>query len=136
MPRKRKIEPLPIETFTLGGVTFEVRDETCWPLGRGQSKAMEHYELREKIIFSKIEEILFDNGQDQRPSRMGIEKVKEIFRRPKNFVSALDEWGVMGTNAVDDSDARQIWFPRYKAKILAAIKAYEEKVRYVYPPKT
>ena len=66
MPRKRKIGPLPIETFTLGGVTFEVRDETCWPLGLGlgQSKAMEHYELREKIIFSKIEEILFDNGQD------------------------------------------------------------------------
>jgi hypothetical protein len=127
MPRKRKTEQLPLETFTLGGVIFEIRDETCWPLGRGQSKALEHYVLREKVIFEKIEEILFENCQDNYPSKVGIEKVKEIFRKPKNFVSALDEWGVFGIDAVDDSDARQIWFPRCKAKILTAIRAYEEK---------
>jgi len=111
----------------MGEITYEVRDETCWPIGRGQSKALEHFELREKIIYRKIEEVLFGSSKDKHPSNEGIQKVKEIFRKPKNFVSALDEWGVMGTDAVDDSDARQIWFPRYKDKILAAIRAYEEK---------
>ena len=127
MARKRKLERPPLETFTMGEITYEVRDETCWPLGRGQSKALEHFELREKIIYRKIEEVLFGSSKNKHPSNEGIQKVKEIFRKPKNFVSALDEWGVMGTDAVDDSDARQIWFPRYKNKILAAIRAYEEK---------
>ena len=127
MARKRKLERPPLETFTMGEITYEVRDETCWPIGRGQSKALEHFELREKIIYRKLEEVLFGSSKDKRPSNEGIQKVKEIFRKPKNFVSALDEWGVMGTDAVDDSDARQIWFPRYKNKILAAIRAYEEK---------
>ena len=127
MARKRKLERPPLETFTMGEITYEVRDETCWPIGRGQSKALEHFELREKIIYRKIEEVLFGSSKDKRPSNEGIQKVKEIFRKPKNFVSALDEWGVMGADAVDDSDARQIWFPRYKNKILAAIRAYEEK---------
>ena len=127
MARKRKLERPPLETFTMGEITYEVRDETCWPIGRGQSKALEHFELREKIIYRKIEEVLFGSSKDKYPSNEGIQKVKEIFRKPKNFVSALDEWGVMGADAVDDSDARQIWFPRYKNKILAAIRAYEEK---------
>ena len=127
MARKRKQERPPLETFTMGEITYEVRDETCWPIGRGQSKALEHFELREKIIYGKIEEVLFGSSKDKHPSNKGIQKVKEIFRKPKNFVSALDEWGVMGPDAVDDSDARQIWFPRYKKKILAAIRAYEEK---------
>ena len=34
MPRQKKIEPLPLETFTYEGIDFEIRDESCWALAR------------------------------------------------------------------------------------------------------
>ena len=62
MPRKNKIENPPLERFTADETLFEIRDETCWPIGRGQHISLEHYITREKVIYEKIKQYSF---QDQ-----------------------------------------------------------------------
>ena len=134
MPRKKKIEPLPLETFTYEGIDFEVRDESSWALGRGQHSSLEHYLEREKVIYAGINNILFKNNDSNELRENGIETVKEIFNSPTSFVNAISKWGVFGEEGTDTTDARKEWYPRYKREIFAVFRAYEKKQKVRLPP--
>ena len=134
MPRKKKIEQPPLERFTVDETLFEIRDETCWPIGRGQHSSLEHYIIREKDIYEHINSILFKNNDSNEFRKNGIETVKEIFKSPTSFANAISEWGLFGENGTDTTDARKEWYPRYKKEIFAVFRAYEEKQKVRLPP--
>ena len=134
MPRKKKIENPPLERFTVDETLFEIRDETCWPIGQGQHSALEHYISWEKVIYEHINNILFKNNDSNELQENGIGTVKEIFNSPTSFVNAISEWGLFGENGTDTTDARKEWYPRYKKEIFAVFRAYEEKQKVRLPP--
>ena len=108
IPRKTIFETPPLEWFTVDETLFEVRDETCWPIGQGQHSALEHYITREKVICEHINNILFRNNDSNELRKKGIETVKEIFKSPASFTSAISEWGLFGENGTDITDARKV----------------------------
>ena len=134
MPRKKIFEKPPLERFTVYETSFEIRDETCWPIGRGQHSALEHYITREKVIYENINNILFKNNDSDELRKNGIETVKEIFKSPTSFANTISEWGLFGENGTDTTDARKEWYPRYKNEIFAVFKAYKEKQKVRLPP--
>ena len=126
MPRKKIFENPPLEKFTVDGTIFEIRDETCWPIGRGQHSALEHYITREKPFYEHINNIIFKNNNSNELQKNGIETVKEIFKSPTSFANAISKWGVFGETGVDTTDARKERYPRYKKEILTILRGYEE----------
>ena len=134
MPRKKIFEKPPLERFTVDETSFEIRDETCWPIGRGQHSALEHYITREKVIYEGINDVLFKNKISNELREDGIETVKEIFNSPMSFVNAISKWGVFGEEGTDTTDARKVWYPRYKKEIFAVFRACEENQKVRLPP--
>lgn len=134
MPRKKKTEKPPLERITIDEISFEIRDETCWPIGRGQHSSLEHYLEREKVIYAGINNVLFKSNDSNELRANGIETVMEIFKSPTSFANAISEWGIFGETGVDTTDARKEWYPRYKKEILTILRAYEEKLKVRLPP--
>ena len=120
MPRKKKVEKPPLERFTVDETLFEIRDETCWPIGRGQHSALEHYITREKVIYEHINNILFKNNDSNELRENGIETVKEIFNSPTSFMNAISEWGLFGENGDYASDDRKDTDTPLKGRPLSA----------------
>ena len=134
MPRKKKIEKPPLEQFTVDGILVEVRDETCWPIGRGQHRASEHYTERGKLIYEYIIDTLPENKNSNEVREKFVKAVMEVFESPTSFANAISEWGLFGENGTDITDARKEWYPRYKREIFAVFRAYEEKQKVRLPP--
>ena len=134
MSRKKIFEKPPLERFIVDETSFEIRDETCWPIGRGQHSALEHYITREKVIYEHINNILFKNNDSNELRKNGIETVKEIFKSPTSFANTISEWGLFGENGTDITDARKEWYPRYKKEFFAYIHAIEEDEKVRLPP--
>ena len=127
MPRKRKLEAPPIESFKLNGVEVELRDETCWWVGSGQASALEHYLSIKKPIYAHINEILFEGADANKLKVTGIQEVKEIFATPTKFAKQCAMWGVFGSEGKDDTNARKIWYPVLRSEILSMLELYESK---------
>ena len=64
MPRKKTIQPEPLETFTIdeGRITVEIRDGTCNIIGRGLHKRDTHEELRVRVLVWVIDQYLSSEG--------------------------------------------------------------------------
>ena len=127
MPRKKKIEPLPLETFNYEGLDFEVRDESSWELGRGQASALEHYITRVKPIYENINETLFKGDGSDELRKNGIAEVKRIFETASSFSHQLALWGILNSEGMDDTNARKLWYPKIKHQVMSAINAFEAK---------
>ena len=134
MPRKKKLEKPPLEQFTVDGVLVEVRDETCWPIGRGQHRSSEHYTERGKLIYEHITNMLPKNKNLNETREVFVKTVMEIFESPTSFVNAISEWGLFGEEGADPTDARKVWYPRYKKEFFAYIHAIEEDEKVRLPP--
>ena len=111
MPRKKIFEKLPLKRFIVDEPSFEIRDETCWPIGRGQHSALEHYITRTKVIYENINHILFKNNDSNELRKNEIETVKEIFKSPMSFANAISGWGLFRENSTDTTDARKEYYP-------------------------
>ena len=134
MPRKKIFEKLPLEKFTVDGTIFEIRDETCWPIGRGQHRASEHYTERGKLIYEHITNTLPKNKNLNEIREVFVKTVMETFESPTSFVNAISEWGLFGEEGTDPTDARKVWYQRYKKEFLAYIYAIEEEEKVRLPP--
>jgi hypothetical protein len=64
MPRKKTIQPQPLESFSLlDGTLVEVRDETCQEIGRGLHKRDAYEKWRDKVAEKVIPIYLDKNGR-------------------------------------------------------------------------
>jgi hypothetical protein len=63
MPRRKTIQPEPLERFEVDGVEVEVRDGDTWLIGRGLHKQKE-WELKAEVMLEKV----FETTQDRHPS--------------------------------------------------------------------
>jgi hypothetical protein len=118
MPRKKTVQPKPLERFHLAdGTEVEIVDETCWPIGRGQLAARDFEVQRmEPIIENIITIYLGPNGPT---------KVKEILSSASRFADHLSLTGIFGEDGGDDTNARKYWYERIKFRAYTYINAKE-----------
>lgn len=65
MPRKKTIQPEPLETFTIdeGRITVEIREGSCNIIGRGLHKRDTHEELRVRVLDWVVGHYLSSEGR-------------------------------------------------------------------------
>ena len=65
MPRKKTIQPEPLETFTIdeGRITVEIREGSCNIIGRGLHKRDTHEELRVQVLDWVVRHYLSSEGR-------------------------------------------------------------------------
>jgi hypothetical protein len=67
MPRKKTVQPQPLERFHLeDGTEVDIIDETCWPIGRGQHAALDFETQRLEPIIKDIISIYWDQTDSKR----------------------------------------------------------------------
>ena len=116
MPRKKTVQPKPLERFHLAdGAEVDIVDETCWPIGRGQHAARDFEIQRMKPIIENIITIyLGPNGPTE---------VKEILSSASRFADHLSHMGIFGEDGVDDTNARKHWYKTVTKRLNTYINA-------------
>ena len=62
MPRKKTVQPPPLERLVIDGTTVEVRDETCQSIGRGLHMTHKFIKWRDQVAQWVIPQYLDKNG--------------------------------------------------------------------------
>ena len=123
MPRKKTVQPQPLEHFHLkDGTEVDIIDETCWPIGRGQHAALDFENQRMQPI---IEDLM---KKYMKPD--GPKEVKEILSSISKIIHYLDHEGTFGKDAGDTTNARKIWYKRIKFRAYTYINAKEAALRW------
>ena len=120
MPRKKTIQPEPIERFTLeDGTIVEVRDMNTWEIGRGLHMQRDHELLRGKILAWVAD--IYLSPQDPKV-------VKDDFLKSASaFDIALQKSGHYPKElAGDDGPVRKRIYP-YVIKHIAILKKLVEE---------
>jgi hypothetical protein len=124
MPRKKTVQPPPLESFIIDDTTIELRDHTCRLLGRGLHKRHEFEEWRHKVAQWVIPQYLDNNGRKQL-------KTQDDFLVSANKFSATlsnkrpDLYPISG----DDSSVRKRLYPYLIKEILVLTRAIDEVKR-------
>ncbi len=117
MPRKKTIQPNPIESFSLeDGTIVEVRDETCLETGKGLYKRHEYEAIRDAVL-----EQIFSTYVDKKGKKTLGHRDNDILKSGYTF----DKWYVL--NRFPDRDESQIRKKLYK-DIKTNIKVYIDAI--------
>ena len=119
MPRKKTVQPEPLERFHLpDGTEVDIVDETCWPIGRGQHFARDFQsQIVEPILKKIVDDYLSPNG---------AKKVDAYLSSATTFAHQVASWGFLGEEGRDDSNVRKKWYMRIKIHFDALINAKNE----------
>lgn len=118
MPRKKTVQPKPLERFYLkDGTEVDIIDETCWPIGRGQHSARDFETQRLEPIIENIMSIYI--GQN------GPQKAKKILSSGTAFADHLSLLGIFGEDGNDTTNARKLWYKKIKLRAYSYINAIE-----------
>ncbi|MGB2532645.1 MAG: hypothetical protein ACPH95_02210 [Porticoccaceae bacterium] len=117
MPRKKTIQPDPIESFSLeDGTIVEVRDETCKEIGKGLHKRNDYEAIRDAVLERIFATYIDENGKKTLGNRDN-----DILKSGYTF----DSWYVL--NRFPDRDESQIRKKLYK-DIKTNIKVYIDAI--------
>ena len=120
MPRKKTIQPEPLDRFYLeDGTEVVIIDETCWPIGRGQHFAKEFEKTVQGFILEKLGDDLLN------PDR--AKKVATYMETPTRFASQVAAWGLLGEYGNDDTHVRKHWYPKINKVYNTLMRALAEK---------
>jgi len=109
MPRKKTVQPKPLERFHLeDGTEIDIIDNTCWPIGRGQHAARDFETQRVEPIVENIINIYMGPN--------GPTKAKNILSSASNFARYLSLMGVFGEDGKDDTNARKFWYKKINSR--------------------
>lgn len=117
MPRKKTIQPDPLESYTLeDGTIVEHRDETCQEIGKGLHKRNEYEAIRDAVL-----EQIFSTYVDKKGKKTLGHRDNDILKSGYTF----DNWYVL--NGFPDRDESQIRQKLYK-DIKKNIKIYIDTI--------
>lgn len=123
MPRRKTIQPFPLEHFYLAdGTEVNIVDEASWPVGRGQHSARDfEYKRLNPIMDELVDIYLMPNGP---------KKVERILFSPSNFSNhIIDIVGIFDDkDKVDGTNARKHWYKKVKLRFETLIKAQKNKL--------
>lgn len=89
MPRKKTIQPAPLEVHDYGDLIVEIIDKDTRPIGRGQDKAFNSSELDFQVL-SKLVEMYFSKNESER--KLAIELLEDD-RKTSKLARQLQMWG-------------------------------------------
>ena len=123
MPRKRTVQPEPLESFTIKSddgsiVEVEKRDETCNIIGRGLHKRDKHEDLCNRI-FEYVASIYL--------SPKGAKKVKQPFMGSARELDAELARSGLFPEVTDLQSVRKRIYPNVKRQLGIFTKALEQK---------
>ena len=102
MPRKKTIQPLPVEWFTLpDGIIVEIRDETCKIIGRGLHKQDAYEKKLYEVLAKVVNDYLTPKG------RKKILPANDYLSNPTKFWRKIVCTGGMAASGADDSTVRR-----------------------------
>jgi hypothetical protein len=111
MPRKKTIQPLPVEWFTLpDGIIVEIRDETCKIIGRGLHKQDAYEKKLYEVLAQVVGDYLTMKG------RKKILPANDYLSRPVDFFHKVTQWGLAASDA-DESTIRNRLYKDIKKHI-------------------
>jgi hypothetical protein len=118
MPRKKTVQPKPLERFHLeDGTEIDIIDNTCWPIGRGQHAARGFETQRMQPIIENIISIYMGPN--------GPQEAKEILSSTGKFTHHLAHMDIFGEDGHDDTNARKLWYKKIKFRAYTFINAKE-----------
>lgn len=109
MPRKKRSSPLPLQTIHINDWVFEIRDRTCWEVGRGKHKELAKNERVDEAIQIIVEDYFTRDGRRRFPS-----STHDYMRNASEFARAMELQGLAGTDGADDSSLRKSIYPEVK----------------------
>ena len=118
MPRKKTVQPDPLEYFTLDdGTIVEIRDESCKIIGRGLHKR-DAYEINLDHVLEKIIPIYVDrNGR----KTLGLRQMD-----PLKSGAEFERWYTLqGFPERNETDVRKRLYKDIKSKVKVNINAVE-----------
>ena len=119
MPRKKSVQPEPLERFYLpDGTEVNIVDMFTWPIGSGQHCARDFEYNRMLPITEKLGQTYLEPN--------GPFKVNQILSSSKNFVNYITLHGLLGEDGADDTNARKYWFKRVKKRFSTYTNALNE----------
>ncbi len=119
MPRPRTVQPEPLETFTFTDddgqeVVVEVRDESCWEIGRGLHKRNASQKRKDTVLELVADDYFTSKG------RKFVSTEKDYLANASKFARQVELWGLGGD---DDSASRKDLYPYIKKHIDALEQA-------------
>jgi hypothetical protein len=129
MPRRKTIQPLPLDSFSLkDGTIVEVRDETCRIIGRGLHK-VDAFEVKRDGILETVVNDYF--SPDQADPKQGHWKMKTNIRNnylisATKFARKMQALGYGEEDGVDDSALRKSYYPDIMQNVRTYQRALED----------
>jgi len=123
MPRKKTVQPAPLDSFSLtledgSVVEIEIRDETCNIIGRGLHKRDKHQALCDRILEYVVSKYLSPNGP---------KKVNNPFMGSARELDAEMARSGLFPEITDLGSVRKRIYPYVKARLDILTKLVNEK---------
>ena len=129
MPRKKTVQPLPLEELILDDGTIidlrheeyiEVRDETCQKIGKGMHNHYPFLKKRDEVLLMVGNDYLTPEG------RKKILPENDYLSSPAKFFHKVTQWGLAASDA-DESTIRNRLYKDTKKFILDCENAIKNK---------
>lgn len=122
MPRPKTVQPEPIEATHL----YEVRDETCWKIGRGQ-----HNNLKKWLRIDQILEVVVFEYLNSDGLKIQLGSDKDYMRNASAFAREMEGREFAREDCPDDSSLRKSIYPKVSKRLRAYIDAVEERKNHL-----
>ncbi|MDG2472087.1 MAG: hypothetical protein P8M71_03115 [Pseudomonadales bacterium] len=126
MPRKKRVDPDPLESFSLeDGTIFEIRDGSCTIKSRGWKNRDQYEENRDHVLEKVLPIYVTQTGRKKPNSRDDILKSGAAFER---------WYTLQGFPERNETDIRKRLFKDIKEMIGTYANAVENKIKGTSPP--
>lgn len=115
MPRKKTIQPAPIQTIYvhdgIASFEIEIRDNSCYLISRGSHKRDAYNEKLWKVMEHVVQDYLSPSG------RKLIPRNADYLRSAATFTNQYDLWGYGGFSGADPNAIRKKLYTDVKRKL-------------------
>ena len=115
MPRKKTIQPAPIQTIYvhdgIASFEIEIRDNSCYLISRGSHKRDAYNEKLWKVMEHVVQDYLSPSG------RKLIPRNADYLRSAATFTNQYDLWGYGGFSGADPNAIRKKLYTDVKRQL-------------------